>query len=121
MNHENCGSTADELFAAAGLSSSELARLSEVLTEFERTQAESPYVIAAIRLLILTGCRVGEILNLRWQDVDFEGECLHLPESKTEPKTCCGREIRSPPRRSGPRSRWRSVRSPLSMAVGPMA
>lgn len=47
------------------LSPRELGRLSEVLAEEERTQAELPQAIAAIPLLILTGCRVGEILALR--------------------------------------------------------
>ena len=69
------------------LSEHELARLSEVLAEAERLHGESPQVIAAVRLLILTGCRVSEILKLRWKDVDFERRCLHLPDSKTGPKT----------------------------------
>jgi integrase len=41
---------------------------------------------AAIRLLILTGCRVGEILTLRWESVDFKQRCLRLADSKTGPK-----------------------------------
>lgn len=48
-----------------------------------RTNASS---IAALRLLLLTGCRVGEILALRWQDVDPERRLLLLPDSKTGPK-----------------------------------
>ena len=43
----------------------------------------SRHVIAAIRLLILTGCRLREILHLRWEDVDFERGVLNLPDSKT--------------------------------------
>ena len=43
----------------------------------------SPHAIAAIRLLLLTGCRLREILHLRWQDVSFEQASLHLPDSKT--------------------------------------
>ena len=43
----------------------------------------SLFAVAAIRLLILTGCRVGEILNLRWREVDLERGLLHLPDSKT--------------------------------------
>jgi integrase len=35
---------------------------------------------------LLTGCRRGEIVNLRWEDVDFERECLRLPDSKTGKK-----------------------------------
>ncbi len=69
------------------LSDQELGRLSQALAEAERTRSESPQVVAALRLLILTGCRVGEILGLRWEDVDFERHCLHLPDSKTGPKT----------------------------------
>ena len=65
------------------LSASELLRLGEVLAEAERTRTELAGAIAAIRLLIFTGCRRGEILTLRWEHVDFEKECLRLPDSKT--------------------------------------
>lgn len=40
-------------------------------------------VTAAVRLLMLTGCRLREILGLRWEDVDFERGILNLPDSKT--------------------------------------
>ena len=43
----------------------------------------SPHAIAAIRLLLLTGCRLHEILGLKWDDVDFERGLLVLPDSKT--------------------------------------
>ena len=69
------------------LSADELARLGEVLAEAERTATEMPGVIAAVRLLILTGCRLSEILTLRWEHVDFAGACLRLPDSKTGAKT----------------------------------
>ncbi len=69
------------------LSGAELATLGQVLTETEQAQTEHPSVIAAIRLLLFTGCRVGEILSLRWQDVDFDRHYLHLPDSKTGRKT----------------------------------
>lgn len=68
------------------LSADELARLGDVLAERERTATEAPSVIAAIRLLILTGCRLSEILTLRWEFVDFDGACLRLPDSKTGAK-----------------------------------
>ena len=42
--------------------------------------------MAAIRLLILTGCRKREILHLRWDQVDFEAAELVLPKSKTDPR-----------------------------------
>jgi integrase len=69
------------------LSSEELASLLEVLTEAEQTRLESLFAIAAIRLLILTGCRVGEIVKLHWSEVDFERRCLRLADSKTGKKT----------------------------------
>jgi integrase len=50
-------------------------------------QLETAAAIAAIRLLILTGCRVGEILTLQWSEVDFEQRCLRLADSKTGRKT----------------------------------
>lgn len=48
-----------------------------------RKVAFSPYVTAAIRLLLFTGCRLREILHMKWQDIDFERGLLVLPESKT--------------------------------------
>ena len=47
----------------------------------------SPHVTGAIRLLLLTGCRLREILHLRWEEVDFERGFLLLPDSKTGRKT----------------------------------
>ena len=67
------------------LSEAEIARLAEVL-DAETRRSGNPYPPAAIRLLLLTGCRKGEIVNLRWDHVDSEGECLRLPDSKTGAK-----------------------------------
>lgn len=44
----------------------------------------SPTAAAAIRLLILTGCRKSEITTLQWDFVDFEQHVLKLPTSKNE-------------------------------------
>ena len=65
------------------LSVDELGRLAAVLTQAEKSGAETPFSVAAIRLLIFTGCRVGEILNLRWSEVDLERRSLFLSDSKT--------------------------------------
>jgi integrase len=46
----------------------------------------SPHAIAAIRLLILLGARLREVLHLRWSEVDFERGLLLLPDSKTGKK-----------------------------------
>ncbi|MBM6593722.1 tyrosine-type recombinase/integrase [Microvirga pudoricolor] len=43
--------------------------------------------VAAIRLLLLTGARLREILHLRWDYVDSERGLLLLPDSKTGRKT----------------------------------
>ncbi len=42
--------------------------------------------IAALRLLLLTGCRVGEVLSLRWENVNLERRLLLLSDSKTGAK-----------------------------------
>ncbi len=67
------------------LSETEIARLAEAL-ETEEAATGNPYPAAAIRLLMFTGCRRSEIIELRWQDVDFERQCLRLPDSKTGQK-----------------------------------
>jgi integrase len=67
------------------LSADELARLADKLERAEGK--EPPSAIAAIRLLILTGCRLSEILTLRWEWIDFERGCLILPDSKMGAKT----------------------------------
>ncbi|MDP7098064.1 MAG: site-specific integrase [Rhodospirillales bacterium] len=69
------------------LSEEELVRLADVLNEAEHEGNESPYITAAVRLLIFTGARRGEILNLEWSHVDFKQAMLLLPDSKTGKKT----------------------------------
>ena len=69
------------------LSASELQRLGEVLSRIEYERSGLPQAVAAIRLLILTGCRSSEILQLRWDEVEFEGRCLRLTDSKTGKRT----------------------------------
>ena len=54
------------------LSQEELVRLGDALKEAERTASEDRFVISAIRLLLFTGCRLPEILELRWPWVNME-------------------------------------------------
>ena len=63
-------------------SEKEIARLADAL-DAEAQQSNNPFPSAAIKLLLLTGCRRGEIVNLCWGHVDFERQCLRLPDSKT--------------------------------------
>lgn len=67
------------------LSPKELADLGTALTQAEAA-GENAFAIAAIRLLMLTGCRKNEILTLRWDWVDVERSLLSLPDSKTGAK-----------------------------------
>ena len=65
------------------LSPAELARLGDALGSCEG----SPYAVAAVKLLVFTGARLGEVLGLRWDWIDIErGEAL-LPDSKSGAKT----------------------------------
>ncbi len=66
------------------LTPEEYRRLGRVLQEAEGTTW--PPAVAAIRLLMLTGCRSSEILNLRWDDVDRTAGELRLRDTKTGPR-----------------------------------
>jgi integrase len=92
------------------LSDDELARLGETLTLAEtdglpfpidedrptakhapkpenRITVISEHATNAIRLLAFTGCRLREILHLRWTDVDLARAVFTLPDSKTGRRT----------------------------------
>lgn len=68
------------------LSPAEFARLGQVLNDAEQSGLYGPFVVAAIRLLILTGARLSEILTLKWAYVDESRRALLLPDSKTGAK-----------------------------------
>ncbi|MDB5497274.1 MAG: hypothetical protein JWP28_1305, partial [Phenylobacterium sp.] len=65
------------------LSPAEIARLGEALAAAEALGVMPRSAIAAIRLLVLTGCRKTEILTLKPSYVDRHHRCLRLPDSKT--------------------------------------
>ncbi|GAB5464177.1 tyrosine-type recombinase/integrase [Hoeflea alexandrii] len=65
------------------LSSDEVGRLLTALREARQQQTESLPAIVAIRILLLTGMRCGEVLNLKWKEVDEANACFRLPDSKT--------------------------------------
>ncbi len=69
------------------LTPDELSRLGVALADAETAKEELPQAIAAIRLLILTGARLSEILTLKWDYIDLGRREMHLPDSKTGRKT----------------------------------
>ena len=69
------------------LSEEEFRRLGRLLAEAETRKGVSVHAVAAIRLLLLTGCRRNEILTMRWSDVDLEARELNLVDSKTGART----------------------------------
>jgi integrase len=52
----------------------------------DRRVVLDPFAAAAIRLLILTGARLREILHARWSELDLERGVLFLADSKTGKK-----------------------------------
>ncbi len=69
------------------LSADEFRRLGKTLAEAGTRKGVSVHAVAAIRLLLLTGCRRNEILTLRWRDVDLGARELKLGDSKTGART----------------------------------
>jgi integrase len=48
-------------------------------------EVETWHVILGARLLVLTGCRLGEIVNLKWTEIDEARGCFRLAETKEGP------------------------------------
>ena len=77
------------------LTAEELRRLGETLRELEAPKLASGgansrtdwRAIACVRLLLLTGARLSEVLTLQWQYIDAERGVARLPDSKTGAKT----------------------------------
>ena len=65
------------------LTPGELARLGRTLDNAPTERLASRHAAAAIRLLVLTGCRRNEVLGLAWSDLDFEAGEMRLGDSKT--------------------------------------
>lgn len=78
------------------LSNKEFAALGDILAKAEVGPLEvegrrlpvriNPQAITALRLLIFTGARVGEILALRWESINWEAQRAELTDSKTGKK-----------------------------------
>lgn len=50
--------------------------------EAERRTLLSWQTVGAVRLLLLTGARLGEVLGLRWSDIDMAAGTIALPDRK---------------------------------------
>ena len=82
------------------LADTELASLGKALAKSK----ESLFAIAAIRLLVLTGARRGEVLAAKWTDVDLARRVLRVPLPKEKkakdirlgPPRACRAQVSSP-------------------------
>lgn len=68
------------------LSETELSEIGKALSTSVTRGDTSLAVAGALRLLSLTGCRLGEVLSLRWEQVDLEAGTLALPDAKAGPR-----------------------------------
>jgi integrase len=68
-------------------SDDELKRIGAALDEAEQTNATFPGCINAVRLLAMTGMRLGEVLGLRWDYVDLAAGVVRLPDAKAGART----------------------------------
>jgi integrase len=51
----------------------------------DEAEYDTPQAVTGAWLLALTGCRLGEIEALRWTEVDEDGQCFRLEDSKSGP------------------------------------
>jgi len=69
------------------LNPDEYSALGAAITEAHTFELADQYGLTAIQLLLHTGCRLGEILNLKWSEVDLSSQTLRLADSKTGART----------------------------------
>lgn len=68
------------------LSEIELAAIGSAIETLQQEGIANPIALHAIRLLIFTGARRGEVLSLKWSNIDFERQIILLEDSKTGAK-----------------------------------
>ena len=88
------------------LTEEEFRRLGGTLDTLEAEGRVPVHAAAALRLLMLTGCRCSEIMTLRWEDVYPEANEIRLRDSKTGPRVVplspgAARVLASLPRAAG--------------------
>ena len=65
------------------LTGDEYRRVGLALRELEAGSPAQARAAAALRLIMLTGCRAGEVLTLKWSDVDRKAGEIRLRDAKT--------------------------------------
>jgi integrase len=65
------------------LSDAELKRLEDSLIQQQKEEPRSYCTVNAIFMILYTGCRVSEILNLKWENVHLKDHYIYLPDTKT--------------------------------------
>ena len=68
------------------LTREELFRLGEAIRAAPAEGLASAHAATAIYLLVLTGCRRNEILELQWDDLNFDSGEMRLRDSKSGPR-----------------------------------
>ena len=74
------------------LKTEQLKRLDAALIDLIAEQPERIVGFSAIRLMLHTGMRKGEVRELSWDDVDLEGRILHLQRDKSSGENV-GRDV----------------------------
>jgi len=69
------------------LSNAEYTALFSAIKEAEHYGLEDKYALYAIKLILHTGCRLNEIMALKWAFIDIEEGIINLPTSKTGART----------------------------------
>jgi integrase len=69
------------------LDDDEMARLGAALTAAEQGGIERPEAIRLIRLLAVTGMRLGEVCGLAWDDIDMQQRTIRLRDAKAGART----------------------------------
>ncbi len=71
-------------------SAEQIAALLDAAGELDRGVKSNAQVprLAILSALVLTGMRIGELIELRWRDVDLAGRTITVRESKTDAARC---------------------------------
>jgi integrase len=65
------------------LTGGEIGALIKTLDAANADGSEHPHLVAVIRAAVLTGARISELLDLRWEYIRQDENELHLPDTKT--------------------------------------